>query len=144
MKLKGYANIGGSESIEFELDDVTLEYTPAVFEADGSISTPGKQETLEEAALRVAREALSVYDVEKGGVENVAFIISYEVQGSIEFDAREWGLDDDLEELTGEELGYELRDLFSDAINEAVVQALADGEYDDLTTEVDNVEFDEG
>jgi hypothetical protein len=143
MKVKGYANIGDSESIEFELDDVTLEFTPAVSHGD-LVDIPGKQETLEEAALREARKALSVYDVEKAGVENVTFTISWSATGSLDFDAREWGVEDDLEGLTGDESEYELRDLFSDVIHEAVVQALSDGEYDELNEELDSVEFDEG
>ncbi len=148
-------------AVELDRDDVREQYIPAVtrevpvLDEEGNATfedgigrtqletvTAGRSETLEEAFTRALAQHLTIGDIEVSGVENVTATISFTVSGSFDFDAQDFGIDQDiLDELEEDDVDEDfVREHFDDAIQEAAREAAQSGWDSELEYEVDYVE----
>lgn len=158
----GFGEASGYEAVSFSIDadEARPEYISAVtrevkvLDDDGNVVvedgiertqvetvTPGRMETLEEAVRKALVTQLVIDELEKKGVENITGTVNFTITGSFFFDAQDWGLADDLDDVDPDDIDASyVIDNFEDALIEAAREAARSGWESEVELDIDYVD----
>jgi hypothetical protein len=126
-----------TREVEVKDDDGNVVYEDGIARTRQEVVAPGRYETLEEAARKALVQYLVIDELEKG-VENITATVNFTITGSFVFDAQDWGLADDLDEVDPEDIDSSyLIDNFGDELEEAAREAARHSWESEVELEVD-------